>query len=53
MGARGHRRDLQQDLCDFISELQVLLYYLDAWEGTEVLGTAWCSYTVEWLARAC
>jgi hypothetical protein len=51
MGTGGHRRGLQQDLCDLISELQVLLHYMDAWQGTQVLGAAWCSsiITVEWL----
>lgn len=33
MGTRSHRRDLQQDLCDIISKLQVLVHYLDAWQG--------------------
>ena len=33
MGTRSHRRDLQQDLCDIISELQVLIQYMDAWQG--------------------
>ena len=40
MGTGGHRRVRQYDLRDGISELQVLVYYLDAWEGTEVLGRA-------------
>ena len=34
MGTRSDRRDLQQDLCDIISELQVLIHYMDAWQGT-------------------
>jgi len=34
MGTRSHRRDLQQDLCDIISELQVLIHNMDAWQGT-------------------
>ncbi|SRR5713226_4129385 len=48
MGTRGHRRDLQSDLRDFISELQVYFYCLDAWEGTQILGGARCSSIVEW-----
>jgi len=34
MGTRSDRRDLQQDLCNIISELQVLIHYMDAWQGT-------------------
>ena len=34
MGTRSHRRDLQQDLRDIIPELQVLIHYMDAWQGT-------------------
>jgi len=33
MGTRSHRRDLQQNMCDIISELQVFIHHMDAWQG--------------------
>jgi hypothetical protein len=40
MGARSDRRGVQQDLCDSVSELQVLLSDLDAWQGGWLLENA-------------
>jgi hypothetical protein len=34
LGSRSHRRYLQQDLCDHLPVVQVLVYDLDAGKGT-------------------
>lgn len=38
MAPRGDRGRFQQELCYLVSKLQVLIPYLDAWEGSRVFG---------------
>lgn len=49
MAARSDRGRLQQKLCDFVSELQVLVPYLDAWESACVS----CPVREEWERERC
>lgn len=40
MAARSHRGHIQQDLCHRLSEFQVLVSNLDAWQGPQILAKA-------------
>ena len=53
MGTGSYGRYFQQNLHHFITKLQILVYHMDAWEGTEVSGRPPRPLIVDYQVLAC